>query len=82
MRLSIKIIFDLLQLIKNENVKAVVSMNEDYELWLFSNNSEVCKTSHSMPVRESLSMSNHSFCGFLFHVFEWKSEQCSVINLD
>lgn len=28
-----------MQLIKNENVKAVVSMNEDYELW-FSNNSE------------------------------------------
>uniref|UniRef100_U5EYC1 Phosphatidylglycerophosphatase and protein-tyrosine phosphatase 1 n=1 Tax=Corethrella appendiculata TaxID=1370023 RepID=U5EYC1_9DIPT len=25
-------------LIKNENVKGVVSMNEDYELWLFSNN--------------------------------------------
>ncbi|XP_037030586.1 phosphatidylglycerophosphatase and protein-tyrosine phosphatase 1 isoform X1 [Bradysia coprophila] len=30
-------------LIKNENVKAVVSMNEDYELWLFSNNSEKWK---------------------------------------
>jgi len=30
-------------LIKNENVKAVVSMNEDYELWLFSNNNEKWK---------------------------------------
>lgn len=29
-----------LQLIQKENVKAVVSMNEDYELWLFSNNAE------------------------------------------
>jgi hypothetical protein len=29
------------QLIKEENVKGVVSMNEDYELWLFSNNGEV-----------------------------------------
>ena len=28
------------QLIQKENVKAVVSMNEDYELWLFSNNAE------------------------------------------
>lgn len=31
--------FNSLQLLKNENVKAVVSMNEDYELW-FSNNLE------------------------------------------
>lgn len=29
------------QLIEKENVKGVVSMNEDYELMLFSNNSEV-----------------------------------------
>jgi atypical dual specificity phosphatase len=28
-------------LIKQENVKAVVSMNEDYELWLLSNNAQV-----------------------------------------
>lgn len=27
--------------LKQENVKAVVSMNEDYELWMFSNNAEV-----------------------------------------
>lgn len=27
-------------MIKNENVKGVVSMNEDYELWLLSNNAE------------------------------------------
>ncbi|XP_071453688.1 phosphatidylglycerophosphatase and protein-tyrosine phosphatase 1 [Hetaerina americana] len=27
-------------LVKEENVKGVVSMNEDYELWLFSNNGE------------------------------------------
>lgn len=32
-----------LQLIEEENVKAVVSMNEDYELQLFSNNAEVCQ---------------------------------------
>lgn len=30
-----------LQLIRDENVKGVVSMNEDYELWMLSNNSEV-----------------------------------------
>jgi atypical dual specificity phosphatase len=30
----------LQQLIQKENVKAVVSMNEDYELWLFSNNKD------------------------------------------
>lgn len=30
-----------LQLIEKENVKGVVSMNEDYELMLFSNNSQV-----------------------------------------
>lgn len=29
------------QLVEKENVKAVVSMNEDYELQLFSNNAEV-----------------------------------------
>lgn len=29
------------QLIIEENMKAVVSMNEDYELWLFSNTAEV-----------------------------------------
>lgn len=29
------------QLINEENVKGVVSMNEDYELTLFSNNAEV-----------------------------------------
>lgn len=28
----------MLQLIKTENIKAVVSMNEDYELTVFSNN--------------------------------------------
>jgi atypical dual specificity phosphatase len=28
------------QLVKHENVKGVVSMNEDYELWLFSNNGQ------------------------------------------
>lgn len=26
------------EMVKEENIKAVVSMNEDYELWLFSNN--------------------------------------------
>ncbi|XP_055706572.1 phosphatidylglycerophosphatase and protein-tyrosine phosphatase 1 isoform X2 [Phlebotomus papatasi] len=31
-------------LIQNENVKAVVSMNEDYELTLFSNNAEMWKS--------------------------------------
>ncbi|XP_065338740.1 phosphatidylglycerophosphatase and protein-tyrosine phosphatase 1 [Cloeon dipterum] len=31
------------QLIKEENVKGVVSMNEDYELWLFSNDRESWK---------------------------------------
>ncbi|XP_059477225.1 phosphatidylglycerophosphatase and protein-tyrosine phosphatase 1 [Neocloeon triangulifer] len=30
-------------LIKEENVKGVVSMNEDYELWLFSNNGDTWK---------------------------------------
>jgi hypothetical protein len=30
-----------LQLIDEENVKAVVSMNEDYELWLFANGKKV-----------------------------------------
>lgn len=30
-----------IQLVEKENVKAVVSMNEDYELQLFSNNAEV-----------------------------------------
>lgn len=29
--------------LRKENVKAVVSMNEDYELWLFSNNAEKWK---------------------------------------
>lgn len=29
------------QLVEKENIKAVVSMNEDYELLLFSNNAEV-----------------------------------------
>lgn len=37
-----KFLFNYLQLIKQENVKAVVSMNEDYELLLFSNDAEVC----------------------------------------
>lgn len=31
-------------LIEKENVKAVVSMNEDYELWMFSNDSGKIKT--------------------------------------
>ncbi|KAF4527602.1 hypothetical protein B566_EDAN015156 [Ephemera danica] len=31
-------------LIKEENVKGVVSMNEDYELWLFANNGEDWRT--------------------------------------
>jgi hypothetical protein len=29
------------QLIDGENVKAVVSLNEDYELWLFANGRKV-----------------------------------------
>jgi hypothetical protein len=29
------------QLIDKENVRAVVSMNEDYELWLFANGRKV-----------------------------------------
>ena len=33
--------YSYFQLVKKENVKAVVSMNEDYELWLLSNNAEV-----------------------------------------
>jgi hypothetical protein len=33
-----------LQLIYEENVKAVVSMNEDYELWLFANGKKVSLT--------------------------------------
>ncbi|XP_055523659.1 phosphatidylglycerophosphatase and protein-tyrosine phosphatase 1 isoform X1 [Wyeomyia smithii] len=28
------------EMVRQENIKAVVSMNEDYELWLFSNNRE------------------------------------------
>lgn len=28
------------EMVKQENIKAVVSMNEDYELWVFSNNKE------------------------------------------
>lgn len=36
-------VIKLFQLIEKENVKAVVSMNEDYELQLFSNNAEVRK---------------------------------------
>uniref|UniRef100_A0A1Q3FJ38 Phosphatidylglycerophosphatase and protein-tyrosine phosphatase 1 n=1 Tax=Culex tarsalis TaxID=7177 RepID=A0A1Q3FJ38_CULTA len=28
------------ELVKQENIKAVVSMNEDYELWMFSNNKD------------------------------------------
>lgn len=31
---------NIFQLIKKENVKGVVSMNEDYELWLLSNNAK------------------------------------------
>jgi hypothetical protein len=30
-----------MQLLNKENVKAVVSMNEDYELWLFANGRKV-----------------------------------------
>lgn len=35
-------------MIEKENVKAVISMNEDYELWLFSNNAEVFIFSNSL----------------------------------
>lgn len=31
--------------LRQENVKAIVSMNEDYELWMFSNNAEVTRPS-------------------------------------
>lgn len=37
------IFFFLFQLIENENIKAVVSMNEDYELVLLSNTQKVCE---------------------------------------
>lgn len=40
--LEIHFFFYLLQLIEDENVQAVISMNEDYELF-FANNYKVCR---------------------------------------
>lgn len=50
-------ILTFLQLISDENVKAVVSMNEDYELLLFSNDAEVSSISDNLqiiPITKSL----------------------------
>lgn len=45
-----------LQLIKQENVKAVVSMNEDYELWLLSNNAQVSVDPLCFPIIHQLNI--------------------------
>lgn len=67
-----------LQLIEKENVKAVVSMNEDYELQLFSNNAEV-----SNSLRDELFKRSKVTCGLLvcdlnqfLHKTEMEGAQC------
>jgi hypothetical protein len=39
--MPLRLVVFVLQLIHGENVTGVVSMNEDYELWLFANGKQV-----------------------------------------
>lgn len=51
----------MFQLVKSENITAVISMNEDYELRLFSNDAEVIVSSGHHFIAFELGNSNNVF---------------------